>query len=87
MNKKQQLAKKIGSYDFAIYEMVLYLDTHPTNKKALELIRNYRKMREAAIEQYERQFGKYVTTAATAPAENRWEWVDGPWPWELCEEE
>ena len=40
---KAQMKRKIFEYDFAIHELVLFLDSHPTNRKALELIKEYRK--------------------------------------------
>ena len=53
MNAKRELKKKIYSLDFAIHELVLFLDTHPTNKKAMELLREYRMKRRECVELYE----------------------------------
>ncbi len=82
MSEQQKLRRTIHAYDFAIYEMVLYLDTHPLDKKALEKLRHYKLKRAAAVEQYEARFGSYVVTAKDAHNEQRWTWVDNPWPWE-----
>ena len=68
--------------DFAIYEMVLYLDTHPNSGKALRQLMQYRAERKKAVEEYERMFGKFVATHDDAAGDNHWDWVDDPWPWE-----
>ena len=34
MTEKQSLMKKIATYDFAIVELNLYLDTHPNDIEA-----------------------------------------------------
>ena len=39
-NDKNNLAKMIYKIDFAIHELVLFLDTHPRNAKAMELLKN-----------------------------------------------
>lgn len=79
---KSQLKLKIYELDFAIHELVLYLDSHPTCKKGLELLREYRNKRMELIALFEQNFGKYIVTAHDAPAEGCWEWLKGPWPWE-----
>lgn len=38
MNEKAMLKRKIFETDFALYELALFLDTHPESKKAMELI-------------------------------------------------
>lgn len=79
---RNEMKKKIYEYDFAIHELVLFLDSHPTNKKALELLREYRQRRERLVAEYESMFGAYVLRACDAPATECFEWLKGPWPWE-----
>ena len=45
-DKKENLKKVIHELDFALHELNLYLDTHPTNIKAMELLKEYRKKRQ-----------------------------------------
>ena len=82
MTAKSTLVKKIQALDFAIYEMVLYLDTHPSNAEALRLLNQYRAERKMAVAEYEKSYGKLVWTVSDAGHENRWNWIDNPWPWE-----
>ena len=39
--EKEEMLQQIRCYDFAITELALYLDTHPTDDKALCLHRKY----------------------------------------------
>jgi spore coat protein JB len=82
MNAKHELKKKIYSIDFAIHELVLFLDTHPTNRKALDLLKEYRIKRKECIELYEQKYGPYIVTPADVSANGCWQWLEGPWPWE-----
>ena len=57
---------------FAIWEIRLYLDTHPTDIKALTV---YRQMCARC------GAGSYGCLPEGDCAE-RWSWIDDPWPWE-----
>ena len=82
MNKKAELRQKIYELDFAIYELVLFLDTHPTNQRAMNLLNEYRMKRRKAVAMFEERFGNYITTTGDVPANGCWKWLKGPWPWE-----
>ncbi len=86
MKIKSELIKKIHALDFAIHELVLFLDTHPTSNKAMALLKEYRNKRAECIKEYEQQFGNYIATTADVPAEGCWEWLKGKWPWEYKED-
>lgn len=82
MNTKYELRRKICALDFAIHELVLFLDTHPTNQKALELLKEYRIKRKESVELYEQKYGHYIVTIDDVPANACWQWLESPWPWE-----
>jgi spore coat protein JB len=86
MRTKSELKKRIHALDFAIHELVLFLDTHPTNRKAIALLTEYRNKRTECIKEYEQQFGKYFVMAEDAPTDGCWEWLKGKWPWEYKED-
>ena len=65
----------------------LFLDTHPSNDRALELMREYRKLRKKAVAKYEMEYGPLNRTAKSTEISDRWKWIDGPWPWEYCAKE
>ncbi|MCX7715172.1 MAG: spore coat protein CotJB [Clostridia bacterium] len=77
---KAALMNKLQSYSFAAFDMQLYLDTHPYDKKAFEMFKSLvEKCREIAA-QYEKRFGP-LTAFASANFE-LYRWLEGPWPWE-----
>lgn len=80
MNEKTMLMKRIRQYDFALKELNLYLDTHPACRRGLELFRRYKGMREEAVNEYVRRFGPIEPEQSIA--EQSWDWVNDPWPWE-----
>ena len=80
------LRKCIAAYDFSLYELGLYLDTHPDDTKAMQALEQYRRRREERVQEYERCFGPYIVTQNDV-AGSRWSWVDDPWPWDNVKEE
>lgn len=80
MTDRNQLMQTIRKLDFALYDLKLYLDTHNRCPKGLQLYRNYRNQREAAVQEYTRRFGPIE--AIQSHAESEWEWIKGPYPWE-----
>lgn len=80
-NNACALRRRIGAYRFAVWEMTLYLDTHPDCAAALEKLRELQAVTGRLVEEYEGQYGTLVLTSDEACGE-RWSWVDGPWPWE-----
>lgn len=62
---------------FACWEVRLYLNTHPQDECALHLYQQMCRQTPAP---------NYACTFAPC-AENRWSWVDDPWPWECAANE
>ena len=77
---KAELKKKIFSYDFAIHELVLFLDTHPTDKQALSFYKKHKEKYENAKAESEKAYGPI--TVDSADSDTVWEWSTTPWPWE-----
>ena len=82
MSEKMCKLKKIHELDFALHELTLFLDTHPTNARALSLVPEYRTLRDKAISDYVAEFGPLNCPADTTELSDRWQWINGPWPWE-----
>lgn len=79
---RKDLKRKIFEYDFALYELSLFLDTHPTNKKAMELLEEYRAKRLEFVRMYEEKYGPFIMTHKDVPTGNCWKWLSSPWPWD-----
>ena len=80
MNQKQ-LMQYIDEVSFGIDEVVLFLDTHPTDQKALEYYDRLRMLRKQAVDAYTNNFGPL--TFYDVKTCNYWAWVKTPWPWEV----
>ena len=60
MTEKESLMKKISTYDFAIVELNLYLDTHPKDKEAHRKLEEYETKSRQLREEYEEKYGPIV---------------------------
>lgn len=82
LNEKATLRRYILALDFAIDELILFLDSHPDNQKALQLLEAYRARKRENVAEYEKKFGELVITADEVRPSGSWKWIKGPWPWE-----
>ena len=80
MKSRNELMQIIQKYDFALYDLMLYLDTHPNCRNAMQLYRKYRTKREEAVREYVKLYGPIQ--AIQSDAEKKWNWGKGPYPWE-----
>ncbi len=82
MNDQAKLYHNINVISFVIVEMVEYLDTHPTDKHAMEYLNHYVQMKNQAMMEYAQKYGPL--SVANAPDSNcsEWLWATQPMPWE-----
>ena len=78
---RKRLLKRLQASDFALYDAALYLDGHPTDRKALAYYNKYKNMRNDLAAEYERKYGPLTIGANNS--ETTWYWSDDPWPWQL----
>ena len=79
-NREQQLLTMLNQASFAVDDAVLFLDTHPDDRQALEYYQYYRKLRQQALDAYEDEFGPMSRNRVNNT--NYWQWIQGKWPWE-----
>ncbi len=79
MSREESL-RQLQRYNFAAYDMLLFLDTHPDDKKAFELFRSLVERRKAAKEEFEKEYGPL--TAWDSAEYDCFKWIDSPFPWE-----
>ncbi len=77
-NLREEMMEKIKSYNFAIIELALYLDTHPDDEKALCLHKKYCKEYKEVKDKYQKMYGPLTINYPC----NKWRWLEEPWPWE-----
>ena len=84
MNEQQRLLRRIRAYQFSLWELHMFLDTHPNNCEAAKKMEEYRPRTEEMVKEYEDKYGRLNESTSTT---SRWAWITGPWPWETGEEE
>ena len=77
---RQALLHKIMETDFAIYDLVLYLDTHPDDCECLEMFMKLKESCKQLKDEYAKKFGPL--TFSQVNSENYWTWISDAWPWE-----
>lgn len=63
---------------FAAWEMRLYLNTHPKDENALQMYEQLCRQMKAP---------SYACAFAPCSGNGPWQWIQDPWPWELCANE
>lgn len=79
-DNKSKLLNKVQSYNFAAYDMLLYLDTHPDDKDAFTIFKDLVENTKKYVKEYEKNYGPL--TPYSAAGFNSFEWLNSPWPWE-----
>ena len=78
---REQALKNLQMLSFALDDVTLFLDTHPTDRMAIEYYNKYKVLRERAYREFTEKYGPISNYDVNV--RNRWTWVDGPWPWEI----
>lgn len=74
---KKELLENLARADFVLWDLHLYLDTHPGDLAAVGLHNKYRKKAEMLRHEYETVCGKLTADSAQGV-----EWLADPWPWD-----
>ena len=94
MESRQEMLCQINEVSFAINDLNLYLDTHPTDEQALGLFDQYHQERKNLLKQFEEAYepltvdcinienSVHVGSDCQYPGQKHFHWVDGPLPWE-----
>lgn len=77
---RNELMRRVQMLSFVLVDASLYLDTHPTDKAALNFFNKYNALYMSARAEYEKSYGP-LSIAGTNDT-NSWSWIDEPWPWQ-----
>ena len=80
MTKREAALKKLSALQFALWEMHLYLDTHPWDVSMVEAHNRL----SVKYRQNKADFEDTFCPLTAAKAQGV-EWLKGPWPWEIEE--
>lgn len=79
-NEEQSMFLDIQKLQFAIYDLALYLDTHPNDPVALYRHKMYTSQLMQLRNAYETQFG--IMSIMNHEVGDTWRYINGPWPWD-----
>jgi len=74
------LLKEIMAVDFVVYELALFLNTHPTDRRALEDHNNFSRRSHQLRAMYEEKFGPLILDSISGFP---YQYINNPWPWEI----
>ncbi|KIL51171.1 spore coat protein CotJB [Jeotgalibacillus campisalis] len=74
--------EEIQAVDFVIFELVLYLDTHPNDSQAIEQYNHYAAHSLKLKIEFEAKHGP-LRFGMPMRNDQRWEWSEAPWPWQV----
>ncbi|NLW60267.1 MAG: spore coat protein CotJB [Firmicutes bacterium] len=77
------MLKELMALEFTVLEFHLYLDTHPTDQRALMEYNSFVQQLAVLKRQYQDRYGPLTWQE---PSAYPWQWIDQPWPWEICYE-
>lgn len=80
MSKREAMLRKLSAAQFKLWEIHLYLDTHPWDLHMVEAHNKAELKYKALRNDFEENF--CPLTAAKAQGV---QWLKGPWPWEFEE--
>ena len=75
---RENMISQIKQYKFSITDLAQYLDTHPDDRRALAMHREYCNKYRMNIDQYQKLYGPLTIMFPC----NKWRWIEEPWPWE-----
>ena len=79
-NQKDELLYKIQMYTFALKDLNLYLDVHPTDQSMLYEYQKNKRLLDESISTYEKKYGPLTSFNVTN--DDKWTWINNPWPWD-----
>ncbi|HIW80065.1 MAG TPA: spore coat protein CotJB [Candidatus Acetatifactor stercoripullorum] len=80
LSNKEQMLKDISIVDFILVEFALYLDTHPTDRNAMEYFNHYSRMKNQMVKEFSQKY--FPLTKDLAESNKEWRWGAAPLPWE-----
>ena len=80
MTPREMMMRKIQQLDFSLVDAGMYLNGHPKDPAALSYFKQQQKEFQQAIQDYTNKYGPITFKAGMY--NDRWTWIDGPWPWE-----
>lgn len=79
MTERESLMRQMNAVNFAMFDLHLYLDTHPGDCNAASQLEEARKTADGLMQKYEAAYGPLNQSMQNT---SRWAWIAEPWPWD-----
>lgn len=80
MGDREHLLMDIGIAGFVVTDLVLYLDTHPYDRNAMEYFNHYNRIKHQMEKEFSQKY--YPLNIGMAESNKAWRWGAAPLPWE-----
>lgn len=80
MTEREKCLKSLSATQFMVWELHLYLDTHPNDTNAMRRHQKYAAEYRTQLADFEAKFGPLSPRTGAGAA-----WLKNPWPWDLEE--
>lgn len=74
---RNNLKHQLMAVRFSMWDLHLYLDTHPCDETAAELLERYKEKYRRLLSEYECKYGPLSPESGHGEA-----WTKAPWPWD-----
>ena len=81
-DSRRALLDQIRAIEFMAVELNLYLNSHPSDQRALRDYNAYTQQLMMLKNEYQRRYG-VLTNFGNGQSRYPWSWINDPWPWEL----
>jgi spore coat protein JB len=78
MNDREAMLRRLSAAQFALFEIHLYLDTHPWDLQMLSMHRKSQSRYILLRREFEEKYGPLTHENGQGV-----EWLKDPWPWDL----
>ena len=79
-SERAKMLQELQSYKLAAFDLGLFLDTHPTDKRALMMHKDLIGKAKELEQAFEKKYGPL--SMGGNQNEESWDWVCDPWPWQ-----
>ncbi|WEK55302.1 MAG: spore coat protein CotJB [Candidatus Cohnella colombiensis] len=74
--------EQLQKVQFALVELTLYLDTHPTDMQAIQQFNQLAQQRQQLASAFELKHGPLMQFGHSF-SRYPWQWIESPWPWQV----
>ncbi|MCH5198658.1 MAG: spore coat protein CotJB [Oscillospiraceae bacterium] len=78
MTNREKLLRCLSQVQFALWELHLYLNTHPTDMEAIALHEQYEIKLLKLRDEFEEKYGPLTANVGEGV-----DWLKNPWPWDI----